>query len=200
MSFEDSVREVIGHAESELHDLLQQALEAGDYRAVSRIAETADAIATALADIQRVPPRAAPVTSATPTTVASASRPADGGTAAPNQTRRAYPRFERDGDKLIKVGWSKKDRREYEHRAPKEAVVTTVSRMAEQAGSLFTMEDVLPVKIDDGSDAPTYQVYLALAWFRDLGLVQKKGKDGYTINGSFDWDTVESFWQGLDAR
>src|SRR5262245_3021461 len=34
-----------------------------------------------------------------------------------------YPQFFRRGDELVKVGWSKKDRKEYAHRAPRRAVV-----------------------------------------------------------------------------
>jgi hypothetical protein len=94
-----------------------------------------------------------------------------------------YPRFERQGDRLVKFAWSKKDRREYEHRASAE-VIFRVAELFEQRcsiGTPFLMDALMPFKMPNGSDIPSYQAYLALAWFRSFAAVESRGKDGYAV-------------------
>mgnify|MGYP006983099211 CR=1 FL=1 len=114
-----------------------------------------------------------------------------------------YPRFERDGDKLVKVGWSKKDRREYEHRAPRSAVFAVAATLSSQGrpGKVFSMESILPVKGSAGEEIPSYQAYLALAWFRHTGAVEARGKDGYAVaGGSLATDALTSAWDNLPQK
>lgn len=115
-----------------------------------------------------------------------------------------YPRFERDGDKLVKVGWSKKNREAYEHRAPREAVIAFVRHLSSRvaAGEVFAMENVLPAPdVVGGGELPAYQAYLTLAWLRQVGVVDKKGRDGYVLriepltNGELD-----RLWGELPTR
>lgn len=115
-----------------------------------------------------------------------------------------YPRFERDGDRLVKIGWSKKNKEAYEHRAPREAVDAFVRHLASHVapGKVFAMEDVMPVP-DPGTgvDLPAYQAYLVLAWLRHVGAVEKKGKDGYVLrNGMLTGGKFEVFWSDITPR
>jgi hypothetical protein len=94
-----------------------------------------------------------------------------------------YPKFFREGDWLVKVAWSKKDRGEYQHKAPRrvgELLVAAIARQA-QDGGLFTSEDIFPLKDPQGGEVPSYQAYAALAWLRQAGLVQAHGRRGYTV-------------------
>lgn len=103
-------------------------------------------------------------------------------------TSTTYPRFEAiDGD-LIKVGWSRRERAEYRHRAPATAVhvvARRISSLAMESGGRFTSDDLFPV-IDpqDGSDIPTYQGYLVLRWFREIALVEPDGRSQYIVRDS----------------
>jgi len=119
------------------------------------------------------------------------------------EPRAKYPRFEREGDRLIKVGWSKKNGEVYEHRAPKAAVVQFGKHLADRVspGTVFTMEELLPVPNGNGGDVPSYQAYLALAWLRGVGAVRRKGRDGYAFSeGAIDEATVESLWTQITER
>lgn len=114
-----------------------------------------------------------------------------------------YPRFERDGDKLVKVGWSKKNEEAYEHRAPKEAILCFRQHLAKtvDAGATFTMEEILPIPSTNGGEIPSYQAYLTLAWLRDRGAVRKKGRDGYAYSvRAIDEAKVEEHWAVLPER
>jgi len=99
--------------------------------------------------------------------------------------RKEFPKFERDGDRLVKIGWSKKDRRTYEHRAPKSVVIAVIDQIAAgvKPGRVFTMEQLMPFRDADGQDIPAYQPYLVLKWLQHVGAVKKKGKDGYVAQG-----------------
>jgi hypothetical protein len=91
-----------------------------------------------------------------------------------------YPRFERDGDRLVKIGWSKKKKGEYEHRAPRHVALALAKAVRSRNDTVepFVMEAILPV-IDQ---YPSYQVYVALAWLRASGTIRRKGADGYVAD------------------
>jgi len=121
----------------------------------------------------------------------------------PSSGRAKYPRFERDGDKLVKVGWSKKKREQYEHRAPYEVVLACARHLASHAlaGKVFAMENLLPVPDASGGEIPAYQAYLTLAWLRQAGAVEKKGRDGYVLRDeSLAGDGFDKLWASLSAR
>ena len=100
-----------------------------------------------------------------------------------------YPKFFREGNALLKLGWSRKSKVEYEHRAPREAVMAVAARVAEVASrgdavatSRFTVEDLGEVRIARGDEPISgCQVYLCIAWFRRAGLIVQHGRRGYTL-------------------
>ncbi len=133
------------------------------------------------------------------------SRPAEGSPAA-SRRRRApvkgeYPKFHRQGDTLVKVSWSKKEREEYQHKAPRRVVdllAAAIARKASRTGR-FTTEELFPLKDpQDGAEVPSYQAYVALAWLKASGAVKQKGKGGYTLKNALKiLEDVASFWKQL---
>jgi hypothetical protein len=209
MSDFSNAKDLIRGAEAGLRDIMQAALAQERYSDLAEVAPLASALSNLLQGVaaaatcgntqipsvattedtsRQIVPRAL---------VARQSRPNSREKTA-HKRDDEYPRFEQDGDKLVKVGWSKKDRAEYEHRAPKE----TVFRIAEilnstiGSGKVFAMDRVMPFKNIDGSEIPSYQAYLALAWFRMLGAVQERGKEGYVVvNGKLDASRLDDAWK-----
>lgn len=122
---------------------------------------------------------------------------------ASRHSSKTYPMFFGERDNLVKVGWSKKAREEYEHKAPKRTVFALTAALAEAGrnGRRFTMESVMPIKEPDSETAvPDYQAYLALAWLRALGLVVQHGRQGYTLtNVGLQGELLEHHWSGLPA-
>ena len=110
-----------------------------------------------------------------------------------------YPAFYRDGDTLVKIGWSKSQNGEYEHRAPRRAAEALVDAVAAgDNGELFGMDAVLPLRDAAGGDLPSYQVYLALAWLRAENAVQRHGRDGYTLDPAYkDVGKLGDLWGRL---
>jgi hypothetical protein len=104
--------------------------------------------------------------------------------AKPGRKASPYPKFFREGNALLKLGWSRRGRTEYEHRAPREAVLMVAARVAEVASttSRFTVEDLGDVRTAQGEEPISgCQVYLCIAWFRRAGLVVQHGRRGYSL-------------------
>jgi len=60
------------------------------------------------------------------------------------------------------------------------------------------MDRALPVKMEDGGEIPSYQAYVALAWFRALGAVEERGRDGFAVvNGGLTPERLEQAWREL---
>ena len=111
----------------------------------------------------------------------------------------SYPQFLRDGDRLVKRAWSKKERAPYEHKAPREVVQALVEsiRKRKGEGKLFQAADVMPLTNAKHEDYPSYQSYLALFWLREIGLIRRKGREGYVLRPKTA--TTERLSQAWDA-
>jgi exo-beta-1,3-glucanase (GH17 family) len=107
----------------------------------------------------------------------------------------------RHGNSLVKIGWSKREKRPYQHRVSRkslDAVVAAVKR-AGADGKVFTVDNVLPVTDpSDGAPVSDYLVYVGLAWLKQVGLVDQHGRQGYSIpKVEILTETVEAAWQQL---
>lgn len=198
---------IVRSAEASLRELMQSAVAAGDYRdlpALVRIAEQLSEAATKLDQPASLPP-----TTDNPTrrSVPSGGRAVKPGASAvdPRLRSRAhtseYPSFRRDGERLVKIGWSKSDRSEYRHRAPKHVARTLLAAISalDPAKGLFTVEQLLPLADPtDGRDIAPHQVYVALAWFKAEGIVMQHGRDGYSLLAKSESEALlEERWRSL---
>ena len=121
----------------------------------------------------------------------------------PRPSRGDYPIFAREDGRLVKIGWSARDRRTYEHRVPKEAVVEICRTMANKTNlnQAFKVEDLLPIKLSDRTDAPSYQTYLVLKWLQELDVVERRGKEGYLLKAPVEQgDVFDQLWSKTAAR
>lgn len=192
--------------------LIRGAVAEGRYGEVARLAEIAELVRGA---VSRVAPGKRVETAPLPLPVAidplepqgirgGESQPTNCQSERPLATNGAsvFPKFEADGERLVKIGWSKKDKTIYEHRALRVQVLATCMQLANvSADTIFRMDDILPISLPDGTDVPLYQAYLVLAWLRHIGLVEKKGKDGYrwTVD-SFNEEAFKSAWESTPRR
>jgi hypothetical protein len=213
--------EIVTKAERELRDLMKRAIDDHRYNEVAVIAAMADGVAGLLAPGRpgMLMPSSFPGLAEAAAQHSSNARNAIRQKAATPALARSreksraaggkpakYPQFQRDGDRLVKIGWSKKDRRTYEHRAPRDIVMSVVRQLGSSTtpGKVFTMESLVPFRDDHGQDIPAYQSYLVLKWLQNIGAVRKKGKDGYIAQGgALDNDRIAQAWDALreqDAR
>lgn len=202
---------LLSETEESLRQLMASGLAAQDYSAISQIAVIADRLAQLNAavaparDDATTPQAAVPAVSIGNASTALVDLPDIKAMESTNppSNRRKYPRFERDGDRLVKIGWSDRDRRAYEHRAPRAAVLEVCEALGKRStrGRRFKMEEVLPELAESKEPVPSYQGYLTLAWLRSEGVVERDGKDGYMVRGGLlSADRVEKLWGSLSER
>ncbi len=209
-------REALQECESRLRGLLADAAAAGDYDAALELTEWARHVAS----LRRVSPHV----DQTPVNADGVGCDQDDGnalllprvpthTATPGRRQsairrsrrrrkpaaRTYPKFVRLNEDLHKIGWSKKAKKEYEHKAPREVVDLLAERLVEvgTSGELFTTEDIFPLGRHDDSEIPSYQAYLALAWLRALGVLVQHGRQGYTLATTPIKPLIEAAWAKL---
>jgi hypothetical protein len=214
-------------AQERIQGILKEAVQAQAYPEVAKIASLAELLATALGPEREIiaasdtgpqehvttddesarSPRNSGITRRgkpsiprrTPGKVTRAAAP--GPSRGPQPLPDGYPRFEREADRLIKVGWSSRDRRGYEHRASKSVVFRFAERLSSQSASPFSMDQVLPITDERGAELPSYQAYLAVAWLRSVGAVRKVGKEGYSVDPALVApQALERFWLTLTPR
>lgn len=197
-----AAHDFIDAAEKQLRELIARAAADGDYGVISQLVEAAEGLrrTTKLLEgtetVRAEQPARQPEVDAQPAALASAAA-----AETVRKTTKEYPRFERQEDRLIKVGWSKKDRAEYEHRTDKDIALSVSLYLAEAPKEkAFRMDDLLPIEIEE-KEVPLYQAYLVLAWLRDRGLIGKQGKDGYQwLVGDFDEPAFEAAWGSTPRR
>jgi hypothetical protein len=178
---------ILRGAEAKLRDAAAKAAAEGEYDTVVEITKWAKTLRAFIleatstdSDAQSAP------TSSTDGTV---SEPAVVKTAQPDQSRLRsgsatdVPRFGRDADYLIKQAYSQKTHSEYEHRAPAEVLFGITECLAEWRSTrrLLTSEQLIESYVKQKGKPVTYQLYVALGWLIQLGLVHRHGRRGYSV-------------------
>lgn len=209
---------VLADAEAKLRELVGQAAAQGDYDAAVKMATIAKDVAALAVGLDSVGPTSVGASAGPGPADPSRTQPADSSAAASGRRGRSerlggaarsrrtppkgeYPKFFRQGDHLVKVSWSKKDRDEYQHKAPRRVAELLAGAIAKRAanGRQFTSDDIFPLKDpQDGGEVPSYQAYAALAWFKTSGLVRPHGRRGYTAkNQGALQGMLPSAWERL---
>ncbi len=188
------VRKCLTEAETKLRGLAARAAEAGDYSVVERVTRTAKSISDLLASdstpgepVGRRESNASQSPKRNTRGFLAEGEGSSGIRADARCRSRAcsedYPRFLRRGEDLVKIGWSKKSKEEYEHKAPWRIILLVASAITRSATEhkLVRSDHFLPIVDDTGEEVPYYQAYLALAWLVAIGEMFRHGRQGYTL-------------------
>lgn len=199
--------QVLREAEGKLAGILRDSVEARAYQDLAGVAAISARLAEVISEWENChvlassasrQPLIRPRKNEAPTTT---STPA-GKETSRGRSRRptGYPRFGRDGDRLVKIGWSKKEEVEYEHRAPHAAVQGVIAALRTTADREFSMDDLFPIKGQEGAEIPSYQAYMVLAWLRSIGAVRKASRGGYVGQAQrLEPDEVQAAWDAMSS-
>lgn len=193
----DGVVAALKCCEEELRRLAAEAAAEGDYDMLARLGNTARTVSEIGREWQASPLAQGNAESDAAAIAREAPAPASAGRTRPGRgaTKHSYPRFMRRGDELVKIGWSKRDRKEYQHRAAHNLLVALRQALLDAARRrrLFTM-DALDRQLSS-SGSPGYQAYVWLAWLRTGGLVKQHGRQGYSVvkAATFEKDVDQAF-------
>jgi hypothetical protein len=189
--------EALRQCEAALRGILAGAVQSGDYDSVLRVTQMATQLrrllglvagaSTGEPEPHAMPGREARHRSSSTRNVSQAG-PGDPSPDKAKPRRRAgradYPVFAKSGADLVKVGWSKRSRTEYQQRTSLRTVKQIVAALVEIAhnSDRVRLEQVLPTLARLGElTIPTYQAYVVLAWLRSEGLVKQLGRQGYSV-------------------
>lgn len=202
MIYTDKAVEALRAVETTLRDIITEALAKKAYRDLVKVAGAADTVAALVSELDNSAPVAPPVS--LPSIQDPQGQRHRAIRASNVASRRGeYPRFLRDSDRLVKVAWSKKERKPYEHRAPQAIIQTLIDavRKRKGEGKLFEAVDVLPLATANGEEYPSYQSYLVLGWLRHVGIVAKKGREGYILRpGAATPTKLDGLWASLPTE
>jgi hypothetical protein len=202
MTKSEEAASLLRDTEKKLRDMVSTAATSGDYASVLQIASWAQAV-TALVNGRA--PKAVPAGGTN-----LQEKNAKGAKTSSIQTRASrrpgteYPQFFRHNDQLIRLAWSKGERKEYIHKAPYLVLKALAKAMAEQGaeGRVFSTDKLLPLQEKPGGEAvPNYQAYVGIALLKQSGLIDQHGRQGYSIPRLADFkDAVETVWRNLPER
>ena len=103
----------------------------------------------------------------------------------------------------MRIAWSKRQKKEYTHKAPYSVLQALVKTMADlgKDGRIFSTDDILPVCGSDGTEVPTYQAYVGIALLKQTSLIDQHGRQGYSIPRLAEFkDAVGSVWRQLPQQ
>ena len=169
-------RSTIVRAETSLQSLTAEAAAEGDYDTVQLLAGWAKQ----LVHLRASGPENTRLPASSEQSVRQSRGQRSGRTKGHKGT---YPHFHRDGETLVKTSWSKKNKKEYQHKAPGallERLLLAFDKAGARNRSIAT-EDLFPLVADDQSELPSYQSYLVLACLRQANAVEACGRDGYRL-------------------
>lgn len=174
----DRITEILAKAESEIQTIIVEAAQAGDYRSV-------DMARNAAVNVRNLRAQISDSTGKVESKAAKAASQPKRRVASPRTVRTAYPKFHVAKDTLIRIGWSKKQRREYTHKTPRSIFDTTIKAMAALAQSgagPFTAEQLIDqINTMEPEAIPSYQVYGVIGMLRGTNCIKQIGREGYDI-------------------
>ena len=197
---------LLAGVEASLRGLIEGSLRSENYGAIPDLARLAEGVAQLRRSVVGQVDHGA-LGHGPATTGGSASTPEPNSTIKHSNLPKAsdlqYPHFQREADKLVKIGWSERDKGAYEHRAPRDGVLRVCEEINRRSSrsKRFRMDDILPELTAGKHALPTYQAYLTLAWLRSLRAIDRDGKDGYRVkSGPLSADRVLALWEAVDER
>lgn len=188
-------QKIIRDAEAGLRELVAASAGSADYQEIQQLLEWA----RDMGNLLRQAAGAAPASGVVPQKRRNVKtvRPASA------QVEAAYPRFSRTEHELIRIAWSRRERREYTHKAPRrafDAVVHALQRVGAN-GKVFASDSFLPLNDSDGAQFPNYQIYVVLSLLKHLAIVDQHGRQGYSISRPNDLaHASEAIWKRLAAQ
>ncbi len=199
-NIKDEINEILVKAERDLQQLIAKAAEVGDYRGV----DTARSVAVKINEIQRQIIERGIVSTSFSKKMEAGGKVKTGKrkSVARKGKKGGYPKFEVKKDTLIRIGWSKKQKREYSHklsRAIFDLTVNSMESLAKNSAGPFMAEEIIEKVNKAGTDIPSYQIYVMIGMLKKMGCIKQVGREGYQISNVFK-EKAENTWMALQGK
>jgi hypothetical protein len=193
------ILEILKKAEEELREAIAEAARAGDYRAV----DLGRSVAVGVQELcEKVSGKRQASEKSTEEDTETEERKRHRKIGKRNKPE-GLPRIEIRKGSLFRIGWSRKQKREYEHKVPRvsfDTIVNTMSALAREGKGPFMAEAVLEKISTTKEDMiPAYQVYVVLAALREWKLITQVGREGYNIPPDVA-EKAQNMWTELTGK
>lgn len=192
----EQIIEILRKTESDLQQVIVEAAQARDYRGVDMARTAAVNIQNLRARILNPASKLEPKSTNGMSPVKRKGLPRKG-------TRSAYPKFLVKNDALIRVGWSKKQRREYTHKTPRfvfDGTVKAMAALSQSGAGPFTAEQIIEqVNSIESETVPSYQIYVVIGLLRKTNCIKQIGREGYRSPEAFV-KKAEKCWRKLSSK
>jgi hypothetical protein len=193
------ILEILKKAEEELREAIAEAARAGDYRAV----DLGRSVAVGVQELcEKVSGKRQASEKSTEEDTETEERKRHRKIGKRNKPE-GLPRIEIRKGSLFRIGWSRKQKREYEHKVPRvsfDTIVNTMSALAREGKGPFMAEAVLEkISATKEDMIPAYQVYVVLAALREWKLITQVGREGYNIPPDVA-EKAQNMWTELTGK
>lgn len=191
---------LLSDMEAKLRALLSTAASAGDYTNVVQMASWARTISELIKETAIEAKKPTNHTNSAQPNGKAAKRAGPRGRSSHHHVQTSYPQFFRQGDQLVRIAWSKREKKEYRHKAPLFVLRALAKAMADKGvdGRVFSTDQLLPIPETDNGEVPNYQAYVGISMFKQTGLIDQHGRQGYSIPRLSEFkDAVEAIWKKL---
>ena len=193
---EDKIIEILKKTENDIQEVIIEAAKGGDYRSVDMARATAVSIKNLRSQISN------PVSNEDKRK--KKDKPQIRRKKLSRKTKKSdYPQFIVKNDTLLRIGWSKKQKREYTHKVPRYVFDKTNKSMfvlAHSGNGPFLAEQIIEQINNNESEAiPSYQVYVVVGMLRETNFIKQVGRDGYIIPQDIV-EKAEEKWKELSNR
>lgn len=202
MAILEDALDLLHDTEKKLREMVSTAATSGDYTSVMQIASWAQAVRILLNGRGTKPASAGGGKLFRPN--GKNSKELSFAIRSARRVGTEYPQFFRHDDQLVRLAWSRGQRKEYVHKAPYAVLRALAKAMAEQGadGRVFSTDNFLPLQDKTGGEAiPNYQAYVGISLLKQSGLIDQHGRQGYSIPRLGDFqDAIETVWKKLPER
>ncbi|MCK4795529.1 MAG: hypothetical protein KAV87_67990 [Desulfobacteraceae bacterium] len=188
--------EILNKTESDIQKVIIEAAQAGDYRSV-------DMARAAAVNIKNIRTQISNPASKAEIRPAKSVARIEKKASTKKRKKSDYPKFKVKNETLIRIGWSRKQRREYTHKAPRfvfEQTVKAMTALSQSGAGPFLAENIIEQANSNESEAiPSYQIYVIIGLLKQTNCIKQVGRDGYIIPQDLVKKTEEK-WVELSNR
>ncbi len=97
-------------------------------------------------------------------------------------TKKGYPKFERQGDNLVKVEWKNDKKKEARQRVSYGTMSLLTQAISKDTGESFKKTLLDEVTHADGKKVPNHQIHAILLWLQHIKAIERRRRGDYYSN------------------
>ncbi len=176
MQIYNRVLKMVSGVKGQLITQIETAVRKRSYSNVSGLLSVLEKVDDLIQEIEQVNAATAPEPASKK---AREDAPTDAKRRRRTPSKRGYPRFERNGNNLIKIEWNARKNTEQTHRVPYPTVSSLVSTINKTGGDMFKKDLLTGAATAEGNKIPAHQLGVVMGWLISSKAIVRKGRGDY---------------------